>query len=341
MKITNAVEKIINKETKDKEIDLDKYSEIMADLTGDEYVELINKLSELGYTVSSKEEDEEDEEADALINSNDIKSIISRFPLLTKEQELDLANKKLEGDLDAKELLINSNLRLVVSIVKKYLNRGVEFPDLFSAGCTGLTMAVDKFDPSKGYKLSTFATWWIRQQITSEISTMGRMIRIPVNTAQKVNEVKKAKRALEIDLNREPSLEEVAERLGITEEKVIELLSYDIQPISYDQAISSDSDDTLLDFISTELVDEDETSDIIKALDEIELKKEVRTLMRTLTPREKQVILLRKGFINNKVYKLQEIGEILGVTKQMVKSIEEKATHKMKIESVVIQMSEN
>jgi len=340
MKITNAVEKIINKETKDKEIDLDKYSEIMADLTGDEYVELINKLSELGYTVSSKEE-EEDEEADALINSNDIKSIISRFPLLTKEQELDLANKKLEGDLDAKELLINSNLRLVVSIVKKYLNRGVEFPDLFSAGCTGLTMAVDKFDPSKGYKLSTFATWWIRQQITSEISTMGRMIRIPVNTAQKVNEVKKAKRALEIDLNREPSLEEVAERLGITEEKVIELLSYDIQPISYDQAISSDSDDTLLDFISTELVDEDETSDIIKALDEIELKKEVRTLMRTLTPREKQVILLRKGFINNKVYKLQEIGEILGVTKQMVKSIEEKATHKMKIESVVIQMSEN
>lgn len=341
MKITNAVEKIINKETKDKEIDLDKYSEIMADLTGDEYVELINKLSELGYTVSSKEEDEEDEEADALINSNDIKSIISRFPLLTKEQELDLANKKLKGDLDAKELLINSNLRLVVSIVKKYLNRGVEFPDLFSAGCTGLTMAVDKFDPSKGYKLSTFATWWIRQQITSEISTMGRMIRIPVNTAQKVNEVKKAKRALEIDLNREPSLEEVAERLGITEEKVIELLSYDIQPISYDQAISSDSDDTLLDFISTELVDEDETSDIIKALDEIELKKEVRTLMRTLTPREKQVILLRKGFINNKVYKLQEIGEILGVTKQMVKSIEEKATHKMKIESVVIQMSEN
>ena len=341
MKITNAVEKIINKETKDKEIDLDKYSEIMADLTGDEYVELINKLSELGYTVSSKEEDEEDEEADALINSNDIKSIISRFPLLTNEQELDLANKKLKGDLDAKELLINSNLRLVVSIVKKYLNRGVEFPDLFSAGCTGLTMAVDKFDPSKGYKLSTFATWWIRQQITSEISTMGRMIRIPVNTAQKVNEVKKAKRALEIDLNREPSLEEVAERLGITEEKVIELLSYDIQPISYDQAISSDSDDTLLDFISTELVDEDETSDIIKALDEIELKKEVRTLMRTLTPREKQVILLRKGFINNKVYKLQEIGEILGVTKQMVKSIEEKATHKMKIESVVIQMSEN
>ena len=155
------------------------------------------------------------------------------------------------------------------------------------------------------------------------------------------DEVKKAKRALEIDLNREPSLEEVAERLGITEEKVIELLSYDIQPISYDQAISSDSDDTLLDFISTELVDEDETSDIIKALDEIELKKEVRTLMRTLTPREKQVILLRKGFINNKVYKLQEIGEILGVTKQMVKSIEEKATHKMKIESVVIQMSEN
>lgn len=341
MKITNAVEKIISKETKDKEIDLDKYSEIMADLTGDEYVELINNLSELGYTVSSKEEEEEDEEADALINSNDIKSIISRFPLLTKEQELDLANKKLKGDLDAKELLINSNLRLVVSIVKKYLNRGVDFPDLFSAGCTGLTMAVDKFDPSKGYKLSTFATWWIRQQITSEISIMGRMIRIPVNTAQKVNEVKKAKRALELDLNREPSLEEVAEKLGITKEKVVELLSYDIQPISYDQAISSDSDDTLLDFISTELVDEDETSDIIKALDEIELKKEVRTLMRTLTPREKQVILLRKGFINNRVYKLQEIGEILGVTKQMVKSIEEKATHKMKIESVVIQMGEN
>lgn len=340
MKITNAVEKIIKTETKENAINLDKYSDLLSELTGDEYITLINRLSELGYTVDSKNEESEDEEADVICTNNDIKSIIAQFPLLSKEEELDLANKMVKGDEDAKDLLINSNYRLVVSIVKKYLNRGVEFDDLFAAGCTGLTMAVIKFDPSKGYKLSTFATWWIRQQITSEISIMGRMIRIPVNTAQKVNEVKKTKRALELDLNREPSNSEIAEKMGISEAQVVTLLSYDIQPISYDQAISADSDDTLLDFISSEVIDEDETSDIIKALDEMELKKEVRTLMRTLTKREKQVVLLRKGFINNKKYKLQEIGDILGVTKQMVKSIEEKALLKMKIESVVSQMEE-
>ena len=250
---------------------------------------------------------------------------IGKIPLLTFEEELDLAKQVIEGDEYAKQKLAESNLRLVVSIAKKYVGRGMLFLDLIQEGNMGLIKAVEKFDYQKGYKFSTYATWWIRQAITRAIADQARTIRIPVHRVETINKLIRTSRHLLQQLGREPSPEEIAQEMEISVEKVMEIQKIAQDPVSLETPIGEEDDSHLGDFIQ----DEDSPAPQDSAAYTL-LKEQLEEVMSTLTPREAKVLKLRFGLEDGRARTLEEVGREFMVTRERIRQIEAKALRKLR-----------
>ncbi len=250
---------------------------------------------------------------------------IGRVPLLTSEEEIDLAIRIMNGDETAKKRLSEANLRLVVSIAKRYLGRGMHFLDLIQEGNLGLIKAVDKFDYTKGFKFSTYATWWIRQAITRAIADQARTIRIPVHMVETINKVKRARSQLLHENAHEPSAEEIAEELDMPVEKVREIMRVAQDPVSLETPIGEEEDSHLGDFIEDEQATAPDD-----AVSSIMLKKQMEEVLNTLTPRENRVIRLRFGLDDGRSRTLEEVGLEFGVTRERIRQIEAKAIRKLR-----------
>ena len=250
---------------------------------------------------------------------------IGRKSLLTPAEEAEFSVRAAEGDEEAKNQLAESNLRLVVSIAKRYVGRGLLFLDLIQEGNIGLLKAVEKFDFSKGFKFSTYATWWIRQAITRALADQARTIRVPVHMVETINKMARIQRQMTLELNREPSDEEIAKKMGISVEKVREVMKISQDPVSLETPIGEEDDSHLGDFIK----DESTLSPEEYATNEI-LKEEIRNVLKTLQPREQQVLELRFGLIDGTCYTLEEVGKKFNVTRERIRQIEAKALRKLR-----------
>lgn len=250
---------------------------------------------------------------------------IGRIPLLTYEEELELAQKILEGDEEAKQKLAESNLRLVVSIAKKYVGRGMLFLDIIQEGNMGLIKAVDKFDYTKGFKFSTYATWWIRQAITRAIADQARTIRIPVHMVETINKLIRTSRHLLQQLGREPTPDEIAKEMELPVEKVMEIQKIAQDPVSLETPIGEEDDSHLGDFIP----DDDSPAPQDSAAYTL-LKEQLEEVMNTLTPREAKVLKLRFGLEDGKARTLEEVGKEFQVTRERIRQIEAKALRKLR-----------
>ncbi len=250
---------------------------------------------------------------------------IGNYPLLTMSDEVELAKRIIDGDETAKQMLAESNLRLVVSIAKRYVGRGLSFLDLIQEGNLGLIKAVEKFDYTKGYKFSTYATWWIRQAITRSIADQSRTIRIPVHMSEVINKTYRISRNLLQELGREPTEQEIADAMNIPIDKVREILKVSADPISLDTPIGEEDDSHLGDFIRDDSVmgPEDAASYSI-------LKDQITRLLDTLTDREQRVLILRFGLKDGRSRTLEEVGKEFNVTRERIRQIEAKALRKLR-----------
>lgn len=251
---------------------------------------------------------------------------IGKIPLLTAEQELELAHRVVAGDKDAKDKMAEANMRLVVSIAKRYVGRGLDLLDLIQEGNTGLLRAVEKFDPDKGFKFSTYATWWIRQAITRAIADQARTIRIPVHMVETINKLLRTQRRLTQELNREPTNEEIAKEMEIEVEKVEHIMKIKQDIHSLDQSVRDDEEDSVLgDFVE----DEDTISPEESAANQL-LKEQVKDLLGSLSEREQKIIRLRFGLEDGKSHTLEEVGQEFSVTRERIRQIEAKALAKLR-----------
>jgi len=298
---------------------------------------LINSEEEPDPAVLSEEEDLTDEDIAAGNYVDDISDDsvrmylreIGKIPLLTYEEELKLAKKAVAGDRRAKDKMAEANMRLVVSIAKRYSGRGLDLLDLIQEGNTGLLRAVDKFDPEKGFKFSTYATWWIRQAITRAIADQARTIRIPVHMVETINKLMRTQRRMTQELNREPTVEELAKELEMEVEKVEYVMKIKQDITSLDAGVGRDGDDgedsTLGDFIE----DEDTATPEDSASNQL-LKEQVKEVLSSLSDREQKIIKMRFGLGGTKSHTLEEVGLEFAVTRERIRQIEAKALMKLR-----------
>ena len=313
------------------------------ELDSDSLDDLYNSLVDAGIEIVSEDANDEEASGEEITDNTLVENItlskdikindpvriylkeIGRLPLLTSDEEFEYARRAVDGDEEAKRILAESNLRLVVSIAKRYVGRGMLFLDLIQEGNIGLMKAVDKFDPEKGYKFSTYATWWIRQAITRALADQARTIRVPVHMVETINKLARVQRQLTQDLNREPTDEEIAKKLGISVDKVREVYKISQDPVSLETPIGEEDDSHLGDFIR----DERTVSPEEYATEEL-LKEELAGVLLTLTDREEKVLRLRFGLDDGQCRTLEEVGQIFGVTRERIRQIEAKALRKLR-----------
>ncbi len=317
------------------DVDMEEMEKVYAKLEG--YgVEIVDDLSDEILDSISVDIDLPKDYDGAVMTAGDAKSVIDdpvkvylkdigRVPLLSPEEEIDLAIRIANDDKEAKEILTKANLRLVVSIAKRYVGRGMMFLDLIQEGNLGLIKAVDKFDHTKGFKFSTYATWWIRQAITRAIADQGRTIRIPVHMVETINKVKKTSNMLLHRDGRDPSPEDIAKELNMPTDKVRDILRISQEPVSLETPIGEEEDSHLGDFIP----DEDALSPADAAAMTF-LKTKVNEVLETLTPREAEVLRLRFGLRDGTPQTLEEVGKAFNVTRERIRQIEAKALRKLR-----------
>ena len=323
------------------------YEQLAEELKGlevdsDSLDDLYNSLVNAGIEITTDDDNDEagaseiteHTKAEDLTLSKDIKindpvrmylKEIGRIPLLNSDEEFEYAERAVEGDEEAKRILAESNLRLVVSIAKRYVGRGMLFLDLIQEGNIGLMKAVEKFDPTKGYKFSTYATWWIRQAITRAIADQARTIRVPVHMVETINKLARIQRQLTQELNREPTDDEIAEKLDMPVEKVREVYKISQDPVALETPIGEEDDSHLGDFIK-----DDRTIGPEEYTTEEMLKEELASVLLTLTDREEKVLRLRFGLDDGQCRTLEEVGQIFGVTRERIRQIEAKALRKLR-----------
>ena len=316
-------------ELKGLEVDSDTLDDLY-NLLVENNIEVVSEMADN----SNEDEDPNDLIVEDLTLTKDVKindpvrmylKEIGRINLLTTDEEFEYAKLAEQGDEYAKKMLAESNLRLVVSIAKRYVGRGMLFLDLIQEGNIGLMKAVDKFDPTKGYKFSTYATWWIRQAITRAIADQARTIRVPVHMVETINKLARVQRQLTQELNREPSEEEIAKKLGITVDKVREVYKISQDPVSLETPIGEEDDSHLGDFIRDERTMSPEEYATVEML-----KSELANVLSTLTEREEKVLRLRFGLDDGQCRTLEEVGQIFGVTRERIRQIEAKALRKLR-----------
>ena len=318
-------------EEMDYDIDsLDKLYESLEDsgiplpeLSGSEMSEIENEVEQFGNSENMQRILEQEGLVDDPVRLY-LKEI-GRVPLLTSEREHELAERMAEGDIEAKKALVEANLRLVVSIAKRYVGRGMFFLDLIQEGNLGLMKAVDKFDYTKGYKFSTYATWWIRQAITRAIADQARTIRIPVHMVETIHKVSRYSRQLLQEYGREATAEEIGEKMGMSADKVREIMKIAQDPVSLETPIGEEEDSHLGDFIQDE-----DTPAPADAASQTILREVIERELHTLTPREEHVIKLRFGLYDGRTRTLEEVGKEFDITRERIRQIEAKALRKLR-----------
>lgn len=329
-KIAQEVNKLINS-AKDRKLNEEDINEKLArfDLDVQQMEDVFTAIEEKGITIETTSL-EDKMSLDSLEGTTDdsVKMYlkdIGQVPLLTSDEEVDLAERMARGDQSAKARLSEANLRLVVSIAKRYVGRGMQFLDLIQEGNLGLMKAVEKFDYKKGFKFSTYATWWIRQSITRAIADQARTIRIPVHMVETINKTGRVTRQLMQTLGREPTPAEIAKEMGIPEEKVIEIQKIAQDPVSLETPIGEEEDSHLGDFIE----DTTAASPAEKAESKM-LREQLLQVLDTLTPRENEVLLMRYGLRDGRPKTLEEVGKEFNVTRERIRQIEAKALRKLR-----------
>ena len=332
-KLNELMEGIISEYGKKGCISSNAFCDIMEkyDMNADQMDWMTKALSDAGIQLVDEEQRDRElfEQALSDIGLDDPVKMylkdIGRVPLLSADEEVELAKRMAENDVAAKKRLSEANLRLVVSIAKRYVGRGMLFLDLIQEGNLGLMKAVEKFDYQKGFKFSTYATWWIRQSITRAIADQARTIRIPVHRVETINKLTRVQRVLLQEFGREPTPAEIAEKMGVTEERVREIQKIAQDPVSLETPIGEEEDSHLGDFIEDE-----KTTTPSDSVAFTMLKEQLLSVLDTLTPREERVLRLRYGIDDGKPRTLEEVGREFNVTRERIRQIEAKALRKLR-----------